>query len=100
MRWPRIRKGTCVVAATAVVSLMVIASVPAAASTGRAIQPAGQLRVLNFGSHAGHPTGTSRVVAHNPTIDLAAHRAAKARVSRATQPTSGTTTATPNAALF
>jgi hypothetical protein len=100
MRWPRIRQGTCVAAAIAVVSLMVIATAPAVASTGRGIRPAGQLHVVSFGSHATHATGPSDVVTHNPTIDLAAHRAAKARVSGATQPASGTTAAALNAALF
>ena len=100
MCWPRIRKGTCVAAATAVVSLMLLAPAPAAASGKRAIQPAGQLQVLSFGSHAVHRTGPSRIVAHNPTIDVAAHRAAKSRVAVATRPASSTTALTPDAALF
>jgi hypothetical protein len=97
--WPKMRKGIGLALAMAVAGMLVLpAPVGAAATDAHAVRPAGHLNVLGFGSHAGHSTHPTRMVAHNPTADLAAHIAAKRRAAAALRSPAGAVTATTGAA--
>jgi hypothetical protein len=89
------RKGIGVALGMAVAGMLVLpAPAGAAATSSHAIQPAGRLNVLDFGSRAGHASHPTRMVAHNPTADLAAHLAAKRRAAAALQSPAGAVTGT------
>ncbi len=89
----------CIAAAMSVVGLLVVPVTPSMAATGT-IHPAGQLKVIDFGPHAGDAHSLNRSVSHNPTRDLVAHRDAKLRAAARLGPASGITTLAPLAGVF
>jgi hypothetical protein len=99
LSWPGIPRGVRMAAAMSVIGLLIVPVIPSMAATGT-IHPAGQLKVIDFGPHAGDAHSPNRSISHNPTRDLVAHRDAKLRAAARLGPASGTTTTGPLAGAF